>query len=71
MWIIYGHYDPEWWIVDEEYEEWLDCTPEEMTKAVDGYIGVKFETLSRLPNKTVSGYVSKLLAKGTWSDFSE
>ncbi|XP_072040114.1 gamma-aminobutyric acid type B receptor subunit 2-like [Amphiura filiformis] len=56
VWIIYGHYDPDWWIVEDG---WVTCTPEEMTKAVEGYIGVKFETLSRLENKTVSGYTAE------------
>ena len=61
VWIIYGHYDPDWWLVndqDDDEANWIGCTSAQMKKAVEGYIGVKFETLSKLPNKTVSGYVS-------------
>ncbi|XP_041462250.1 gamma-aminobutyric acid type B receptor subunit 2-like [Lytechinus variegatus] len=60
VWLIWGHYEHEWWKMDDET---TDCTMEEISAAVEGYIAVTFDVLGDSNNETIS--------KMTASEYSE
>lgn len=66
VWIIIGWYDDNWWKkrLDEEN---VDCSQSEMSQAVKGYLATDHMKLNEdditSQNKTISGWVSNLLAK--------
>ena len=52
--MIFGHYDPYWWLDGELY----GCTEQEMSVAVEGAISVGFQTLSTQNVETIGKIVS-------------
>nr|XP_054755393.1 gamma-aminobutyric acid type B receptor subunit 1-like [Lytechinus pictus] len=54
VWLIWGHYEHEWWKMDDET---TDCTMEEISAAVEGYIAVTFDVLGDSNNETISKMV--------------
>lgn len=52
VWVINGWFDDFWWLVPDVN---VDCTPEEMSRAVEGYIAVDRLYISPIEIPAISG----------------
>lgn len=55
VWLLVGWYMRDWWLVEDDG---IDCTPEELTEAVEGYFAVDSMDTNVDDRMSVSGLVS-------------
>ncbi|KAK7491340.1 hypothetical protein BaRGS_00017441, partial [Batillaria attramentaria] len=54
VWILNGWYGAEWWKEDDPS---IDCTPEQLAEALEGYFGAAVNFLNPYPERSVSGWL--------------
>ncbi|XP_072171308.1 gamma-aminobutyric acid type B receptor subunit 2-like [Diadema setosum] len=58
VWLLVGWYSHHWWLVEDDDDDAVDCTPEELTEAVEGYFAVDSLDVNIDDRPSVSGLTS-------------